>query len=105
MKNFTFNGSFKDISINNNGIFINGEKIEDFENIKEKNIYVTINGNVYKSLHSQGSVTCNNVEGNIDAGGSVNCKDVYGNIDAGGSVRCGYITGNVDAGGSVHIIK
>ena len=41
----------------------------------------------------------------VDAGGSVTCNDVHGDVDAGGSVRCGNVSGDVDAGGSVHMSR
>ncbi len=58
--------------------------------------------NVEGNVHAMGSVTVRgNVLCNVDAGGSVNCGDVGGGVDAGGSVNCGNVSGDVDAGGSV----
>lgn len=56
-----------------------------------------VNGNVT----ANGSVTCDDVNGNVQAGGNVACDDVDGDVQAGGSVTCDDVDGNVEAGGNV----
>ncbi len=53
------------------------------------------------NVHSQISVTCGDVEGNVTADGSVTCDDVDGNVQAGGNVTCDSVEGSVDAKGNV----
>ena len=54
-----------------------------------------------RDIHSEVSVNCDAVTGNVTAGGNVNCDTVYGHVQAGGSVSCDDIGGNVTAQGSV----
>lgn len=56
---------------------------------------------VLGELHTDASVFCGEVRGNVRAGGSVNCDSVGGAVNAGGSVNCAAVTGSVNAGGSV----
>ncbi len=101
-----------------NTIQINGT-IYNGNNVSIRNGVVTIDGVVQSDssakgaveirvlsgsidqLHTDLSVNCANVTGNVAAGGSVNCDAVGGNVAAGGSVNCDDIGGNVSAGGSV----
>lgn len=53
------------------------------------------------NVHSDFSVTCDDVGGNVNAGGNVTCDDVSGNIQAMGSVTCDDVDGDVNAGGNV----
>lgn len=53
------------------------------------------------NVHSQISVTCGNVEGNVDAGRDVNCQCVDGDVDAGRDVNCADVAGDVDVGCNV----
>ncbi|MBR7095575.1 MAG: hypothetical protein IKC73_05085, partial [Clostridia bacterium] len=56
-------------------------------------------------VHSDFSVCCGRVEGNIDAGGDVTVNgDVEGDVDAGGEVNVeGDIQGDADAGGNITV--
>jgi len=56
-------------------------------------------------VHSDFSVCCGRVEGNIDAGGDVTVNgDVEGDVDAGGEVNVeGDIQGDADAGGNINL--
>lgn len=58
--------------------------------------------NVMGDVHADGSVSCDEVKGSVHAGGSANCDDVGGDVTAGGSVNCDNVTGNVNAGGSIN---
>ena len=53
------------------------------------------------NIHSQISVTCGDVDGNVSANGNVTCDDVEGNIQAGGNVTCDDVDGNIHAGRDV----
>jgi hypothetical protein len=75
------------------GIIQKGEKLSGVVEIK-------ISG-ILNDLHTDASVYCSHVQGNVTAGGSVLCEHVHGNISSGGSVKSGFIGGNVRAGGTV----
>lgn len=87
------------ISIIDNKIFVDGKEVST-EAVKDCNVYIY--GDV-QNIKCEGSVNCNNVQGDIQAGGSVNCDDVGGNINCGGSCNCDLITGNVTAGGNINM--
>ena len=53
------------------------------------------------NIHSQISVTCADVDGDVDAGRDVACNNVAGDVDAGRDVNCGNVEGDVDAGRTV----
>ena len=53
------------------------------------------------NVHSQISVSCGDVEGDVDAGRDVACKGVGGDVDAGRDVSCCDVGGDVDAGRTV----
>lgn len=53
------------------------------------------------NIHSELSITCDDVMGNVTAGGTVNCDDVYGSVSAQGSVNCDDVKGDIRAGGNV----
>ena len=50
----------------------------------------------------QGSVTCDDVQGDIQAGGNVTCDCAEGDIHAGGNVTADEVSGDIRAGGSVY---
>lgn len=58
---------------------------------------------VYGSVKAEGSVSCNDVYGSVTANGSVTCDDVNGNVEAGGNVTCDCAEGDVHAGGNVQV--
>lgn len=95
----TLNCSGSNISIINNQIFVDGKQVSgDVTKKCDVHIYGDV-GNI----DCEGSVSCNNVNGDIFAGGSVNCDDVGGNVHCGGSCNCDEVKGNVNAGGSVRM--
>lgn len=53
------------------------------------------------NIHSECSVSCGEVGGNVSAGGDVSCDEVGGDVNAGGDVSCDEVNGNVQAGGDV----
>lgn len=53
------------------------------------------------NVHSDFSVTCDNVAGNVNAGANVTCDDVGGSVNAGRDITCDSIDGNVTAGRDV----
>ena len=53
------------------------------------------------NIHSQISITCGDVDGNVSADGNVTCDDVDGNVQAGGNVTCDDVEGNIHAGRDV----
>ena len=102
MNRITINGKTvrcngTNITIQNNNIIVDG-KVISTEAVEKSD--VTIYGDV-ENIKCEGSVSCDNVKGNIDAGGSVSCDDVGGSIECGGSVHCDSIAGDVKAGGSI----
>ncbi len=58
-------------------------------------------GDVAGHVQAKGSITCDSVEGNVQAGGSVTCDDVEGSVSAGSSVICADISGDVRANAGV----
>lgn len=58
---------------------------------------------VYGSVKAEGSVSCNDVYGSVRAGGNVTCDDVNGNAEAGGNVTCDCAEGEIHAGGNVNV--
>lgn len=54
---------------------------------------------VHGNVHAGGSVTCDQVNGSVNAGGNVTCDDINGPVRAGGNVTCEDVEGDVQAGG------
>ena len=111
MKRFSINGKSVQISgsgnsvvINGNRIIVNGKEISNLNEIKEKEIYIVIEGEVSKLEVDY----CKKVEvkgnvGSIQSGsGDIHVeKDVEGNVNTGsGDVECG---GSI--GGSVNTMS
>lgn len=53
------------------------------------------------NIHSELSVYCDDVAGNVTAGGEVNCDDVGGDVHSDADVTCDEVHGSVTAGGNV----
>ena len=53
------------------------------------------------NIHSELTVNCDDVMGNVTAGGSISCDDVYGDVVAQGSVSCDDVKGGIRAAGNV----
>lgn len=106
------NGS---ISVQGNKVFVNGRPIEDLEQMEEKNISITITGEVSSlsadccdTIHVDGNVgkirtTSGDVEvsGRVDGdiqttSGDINCSDVTGDVSTtSGDVICDRVGGGV----------
>lgn len=87
------------VSLKNGVLKIDGKKVDIQPTDNAFEIRV-LEGTI-QELSSDGSVTCNDVKGNVSAGGSVKCGSVGGNASAGGSINCDGIAGNAVAGGSI----
>lgn len=86
------------ISVINDIVYINGvASTEALKGIVE----IRIEGRVGAVTVERGSVTCQNVEGDLTASGSVKCGNVSGNVKASGSIKCGSVGGSIKASGSV----
>ena len=53
-------------------------------------------------VHAAANVTCDSVDGSVSAGGNVTCDCVEGNLHAGGNVTCDEANGSIQAGGNVY---
>lgn len=101
MANFTINGttfSGDNITITNGRVTIDGVTQEQS---LSGVVQIKITDGIIGELHSDASVQCGDVRGNVCAGGSVNCDNVGGNVNAGGSINCDNVAGSITAGGSV----
>lgn len=78
------------VSIDNNVIRVNGKVLSDYGTSIERNIVITVNGNI-NSLDCGGSVVVNGDVGDADVAGSLECHDIKGNVDCAGSIRCNKI--------------
>jgi hypothetical protein len=100
MSKITINGNTYDynggsISIINNKVFVNGERV----GLNEEND--KINGDC-GDISSQVSVhVTGNVNGNVTCGTVCKCGDVKGDINAGTCVKANVIYGNTRAGTSI----
>lgn len=56
------------------------------------------------NIHSDFSVTCQDVRGNVQAGESITCGDVGGQVSAGEGISCGNIQGGAFAGDSINCV-
>lgn len=91
----TYKGN-SSIQVKNGDVYIDGYLVEE-GNYQQLKIYGSAG-----QVVCDGSIECNEVEGNIDAGGSIECDDVKGDVMAGGSVSCDNVGGRVTAGGSIN---
>lgn len=92
--------SIKSVTIKKGKISVDGKEIDPGE-IKNGTLEIKVTGTL-ENLETDGSVTCDDVAGDVQAGGSVTCDDVGGNVQCGGSVTCDSVAGSVMAGGMVH---
>ncbi len=95
-KRYETNGG--SISIVGNKVYCNGVEITDFNGIQEKNVNITIEGNVEGNVEtSSGNITvkgnCHSIE---TTSGDVECGDVAGGVKTvSGDVKAKKILGNV----------
>jgi hypothetical protein len=87
------------ISVINNKVYFNGKLQEDFNNWKEKNIEIIVEGNCKEVKADAGNITIDgNVEGNVnaDVGNISIVGDVRGIVTADcGNISANHIFGNV----------
>ena len=87
------------VSVKNNKVYFNGKLAEDFNDWKEKNIKIVVEGNCKEVKADAGNITIEgNVEGNVNADASnISIEgDVKGNVTADcGNISANYIAGNV----------
>lgn len=116
-KTIRIDGDCNNVCVNNNKVYVNGKPIQDCDEIKEKNIKITIDGNVGSIETGSADVIVNgdcsgdvkagsgditvkgNVSGGINTGsGNIKCGDVGGNVKAGsGTIHCGKVNGSVSS--------
>lgn len=100
-KTIQVDGDCNNVSVVNNKVYVNGKLIQDCDEIKEKNIKITIEGNVGSLETGSADVTINGDCGDVKAGsGDINVKgNVSGGISTGsGDIECGNVGGSVKTG-------
>ena len=88
------------INVINNKVYTNGKLLEDFNDSKEKNIEIKVEGNCKEVKADVGNITVEgNVEGNVttDTGNVKIRGDVRGNVKTDcGNISSHHIFGNAD---------
>lgn len=101
-KTIRIDGDCNNVCVNNNKVYVNGKLIQDCDEIKEKNIKITIDGNVGSIETGSADVIVNgDCSGDVKAGsGDITVKgNVSGGINTGsGDVECGNVGGSVKTG-------
>lgn len=88
----------QNVSITDNGIYVNGKPIEEFDESQVPVLRIEITGNVESLTTENGEVTVNGRVGTVvSKNGNVNCQTVEGNVESkNGNVMCGKIMGDCD---------
>lgn len=88
----------QNVSITDNGIYVNGKPIEEFDDSQVPVLKIEITGNVESLTTENGEVTVNGRVGTVvSKNGNVNCQTVEGNVESkNGNVMCGKIMGDCD---------
>ena len=88
----------QNVSITDNGIFVNGKPIEEFDESQVPVLKIEITGNVESLTTENGDVTVNGRVGTvITKNGNVECQTVEGNVESkNGNVMCAKIMGDCD---------
>jgi hypothetical protein len=88
----------QNVSITDNGIYVNGKPIEQFDESQVPVLRIEITGNVESLTTENGEVTVNGRVGTVvSKNGNVNCQTVEGNVESkNGNVMCGKIMGDCD---------
>lgn len=101
-KTICVDGDCNNVSVAKNKVYVNGKLIQDCDEIKEKNIKITIEGNVGSIETGSADVAVNgDCGGDVRAGsGDITVKgNVSGGISTGsGDVECGNVGGSVKTG-------
>lgn len=98
------------VSVINNKVYFNGKLAENFNDWKEKNIEIKIEGNCAEVKADAGNIIVEgNVEGNVTADtGNINVKgDIKGNVTTDtGNIKSHHIFGNASTDvGNINGIK
>jgi hypothetical protein len=99
MSKITINGKSyqgNNVIIKDGVIVVDGDVVDNDSSSSQ----IVIHGDV-SVLHTDKSVSCHNINGDVVVSGNITCDDIDGNVTAGGSVSCDGIDGDVKAGGSV----
>ena len=88
----------QNITITDNGIYVNGKPIEEFDESQVPVLKIEITGNIETLTTENGEVTVNGRVGTVvSKNGNVNCQAVEGNVESkNGNVMCGKIMGDCD---------
>jgi hypothetical protein len=88
----------QNITITDNGIYVNGKPIEEFDESQVPVLKIEITGNIETLTTENGEVTVNGRVGTVvSKNGNVNCQTVEGNVESkNGNVMCGKIMGDCD---------
>lgn len=88
----------QNVSITDNGIYVNGKPIEEFDESQVPVLRIEITGNVESLTTENGEITVNGRVGTVvSKNGNVNCQTVEGNVESkNGNVMCGKIMGDCD---------
>lgn len=119
MKRFSINGRSIQISgsgncvvVDGNRVIINGKKVSDLNEIREKEIYIVIEGEVSKlNVDCCEKIEVNGNVESIEAGsGDIHANDVKGNVKTvSGDIECdgsiggsaSTVSGDIECGGSI----
>lgn len=96
------------VCVKNNRVYINGKEVENFDDYKEKEIKITLNGNVCGGLEAGNFLTINgDINGNVDAGNMCEFKSstIGGDIDCGNmcNITADTIEGSLDCGNMCNV--
>lgn len=82
----------QNVSITDNGIYVNGKPIEEFDESQVPVLRIEITGNVESLTTENGNVNCQTVEGNVESkNGNVMCGKIMGDCDTkNGNIMRGY---------------
>ncbi len=99
--NKTYTG--KSVVVKGNTVYVDGKKVDDKDIESEKEINITINGDVNKIDGTCDSVTVNGNVKNIDVTGNINIDgNVDGDVDTTGNLKVsGDIKGDIDITGNI----
>ena len=85
------------VTVNDNGVFINGKKYESKELDNKEVVKLVINGDVC-DVDCSCDVECNDVYGNVKAGRDVSCKNVGKTVTASRDIDVVNVSGDCKAG-------
>lgn len=91
------------VSIVNNKIYINGEEKENLNEYNQKEIKITINGDISGNVEAGNFTTINgNIGGNVDCGNmcTIESDIIKGDVDTGNmsNIKANSIEGDIDCG-------